>query len=311
MPDPDQSRTQSLRRDARRALKEIDRSAAMTDLARRVRHLLPGDPGFGDPLSTAGSSSAQSVARLMQQYLAEDRPASREWALGALQVWQSGLERVGRGQGAREVTIVFTDLVGFSSWALVAGDEETLTLLRTVASVLEPRIAAHGGTVVKRTGDGVMAVFDDPASAFEALIEGREQLAAIEVAGFRPVLRVGIHTGTPRQLGGDWLGVDVNVAARLMQHSGAGNIGISGPALAEIPPERLAELGLVARTTRRILPENMAGVPHELETYVVGVPPHSGKSGLLGWLPSKALAGSDDQRDGEHAEHGTGDRERS
>jgi adenylate cyclase len=290
MDELDQPRTESLRRDLKRALAEIDRSTTMTQIARRVRHLLPGDPGFGDPLSTAGSSSAQSVARLLQQYLAEDRPASREWALGALQVWQSGLERVGRGQGDDEVTIVFTDLVGFSSWALVAGDEDTLTLLRAVASVLEPRLAAHGGRVVKRTGDGLMAVFGDPPAAFEAIIEGREQLDQVEVAGFKPVLRVGIHAGTPRELGGDWLGVDVNVAARLMQHAGAGNIGISGPTLAEIPKERLEELGLVARTTRRILPENMAGVPHDLKTYVVSPPPAVSRSGLLGWLPGAQTA---------------------
>ncbi len=280
----DRPRTESLRRDLRRLFKEIDRSEAMVRVARTVRHRLPGDPGFGDPLSTAGTSGPQSVARLVQQVIADDKPASREWALGALQVWQSGLERVGRGQGEEEVTIVFTDLVGFSSWALVAGDAETLTLLRAVAAELEPKIVARGGRVVKRTGDGLMAVFPDAPSAFEAIVEGRGALAEIEVGGFRPVLRVGIHTGTPRQLGGDWLGVDVNVAARLMQHSGAGNIGISGPALAQIPDERLGELGLVARTTRRILPENMAGVPHELETYVVGEPvPHS--RGLLGWLP--------------------------
>lgn len=274
-----------LRAEAARRLREFDRNDAMVRIARRVRHRLPGDPGFGDPLSTAGSSSAQSVARLLDRYLDTERPASREWALGALQVWQSGLERVGRGQGDREVTIVFTDLVGFSSWALVAGDEETLTLLRSVAAVLEPRISAHHGQVVKRTGDGLMAVFATPADAFEAVIEGREQLTEVQIEGFSPVLRVGIHTGTPRQIGGDWLGVDVNVAARLMQHSGAGNIGISGPALEEIPHERLEELGLVARTTRRILPENMAGVPHDLATYVVGPPPSSVKSGLLGWLP--------------------------
>jgi adenylate cyclase len=283
----DRPRVQSLRHDLRRLANGIDRSQAMVQVARKVRHRLPGDPGFGDPLSTAGTSGPQSVARLLQQYLAEDRPASREWALGALQVWQSGLERVGRGQGEDEVTIVFTDLVGFSSWALVAGDEETLQLLRSVASALEPRVAARGGRVVKRTGDGLMAVFPDAPSAFEAVIEGREALEQIEVAGFRPVLRVGIHTGTPRQLGGDWLGVDVNVAARLMQHSGAGNIGISGPALEQIPDERLDELGLVARTTRRILPENMAGVPHELQTFVVGEPvAHS--RGLLSWLPGQS-----------------------
>jgi len=266
-------------------LREIDRSDAMVRIARSVRHRLPGDPGFGDPLSTAGSSSAQSVARLLDKYLDTERPASREWALGALQVWQSGLERIGKGQGDRDVTIMFTDLVGFSSWALVAGDEDTLTLLRTVAAALEPRVTAHDGQVVKRTGDGLMAIFATPADAFEAIVEGRTELAEVEIEGFRPVLRVGIHTGTPRQLGDDWLGVDVNVAARLMQNAGAGNIGISGPALAEIPHERLEELGLVARTTRRILPENMAGVPHDLPTYVVGPPPSDIRSGLLGWLP--------------------------
>src|SRR5690606_25656565 len=157
-------------------------------------------------------------------------------------------ERVGRGQGDEEVTIVFTDLVGFSSWALVAGDEETLTLLRAVAAALEPKLAARGGRVVKRTGDGLMAVFSDSPPALEWIGDGRDALSEVEVGGFRPVLRVGIHTGTPRELGGDWLGVDVNVAARLMQHSGAGNIGISGPALGQIPDERLEELGLVART---------------------------------------------------------------
>ena len=279
------TRSESLRRDLRRFAQGVDRSQAMVSIARRVRHMLPGDPGFGDPLLTAGTSGPQSVARLVQQHLADDRPASREWALGALQVWQSGLERVGRGQGEEEVTIVFTDLVGFSSWALVAGDEETLSLLRAVASALEPRIAAHGGKVVKRTGDGLMAVFPDAPQAFEAIVEGREALAEVEVAGFRPLLRVGIHTGTPRQLGGDWLGVDVNVAARLMQHAGAGNIGISGPALEQIPGERLEELGLVARTTRRILPQNMAGVPDALPTYVVGPPLPVSRGGLLGWLP--------------------------
>ena len=51
----------------------------------------------------------------------------------ALQVWQSIAENAGRERGEREVTIVFTDLVGFSSWALRAGDEAALELLRRTA----------------------------------------------------------------------------------------------------------------------------------------------------------------------------------
>lgn len=271
-----------------RRLREIDRSRAMIALARRARHMLPGDPGFGDPLSTAGSNSAQSVARLLQPVLDEQRPASREWALAGLQVWQSALERLGRGQGEHPVTIMFTDLVGFSSWTLVAGDDVMLDLLRAVAAAAEPKLTERGGTIVKRTGDGVMAVFPDPQSAFEAAIEARAALAGVEADGYRPILRIGIHEGTPREIGGDWLGVDVNIAARLMENAGAGNIAISGPTLARLPVERLDELGLVARTTRRILPERMAGVPDDLETFVVTEPPPGVRQGLLGWLPRRA-----------------------
>jgi adenylate cyclase len=39
----------------------------------------------------------------------------------------------------------------------------------------------------------------------------------IEVAGHRPRLRSGIHAGKPRKLGGDYLGVDVNIAARVVE----------------------------------------------------------------------------------------------
>jgi class 3 adenylate cyclase len=57
-------------------------------------------------------------------------------------VWQTLAERVNGHPTNREVTIVFTDLVGFSSWALRAGDDTTLGLLRQVAQVVEPPLLA-------------------------------------------------------------------------------------------------------------------------------------------------------------------------
>jgi adenylate cyclase len=93
---------------------------------------------------------------------------SREVGLTALQLWQATLSHTGRGRGEREVTILFTDLVGFSSWALGAGDDDALPLLRRVATALEPPVAAHRGKVVKRLGDGVMAVFPTPQTAWKA-----------------------------------------------------------------------------------------------------------------------------------------------
>jgi len=45
---------------------------------------------------------------------------------------------------------LFTDLVGFSEWALRAGDDAMLRLLRWVAQVVEPPLLEAGGQVVKR-----------------------------------------------------------------------------------------------------------------------------------------------------------------
>ena len=54
-----------------------------------------------------------------------------------------------------------------------AGDDATLKLLRRVAQVVEPPLLEAGGHIVKRMGDGTMAVFADPATAVRAAIAAR------------------------------------------------------------------------------------------------------------------------------------------
>ena len=61
----------------------------------------------------------------------------------------------------------------------------------------------------------MMAVFKRRGAAIEAIIEGRERLAEIEVDGYVPRIRAGIHVGRPRKVGKDYFGVDVNIAARV------------------------------------------------------------------------------------------------
>ena len=114
-------------------IRAVNRRPAVVDVIRRVRRVLPGDPTFGDPLSMAGPGSALAVARVADRFLDDEPGATREFGLGALQIWQAVLERTGRGHGERDVTIVFTDIVGFSTWSLGAGDADTLTLLRKVS----------------------------------------------------------------------------------------------------------------------------------------------------------------------------------
>lgn len=250
-------------------VRDADRQPQLVDAVRRIRRSLPGDPAFGDPLSTTGPGGARAAARMIDTG-STGSGASREVSMAALQVLQAVLEKTWGTPANGEVTIVFTDLVGFSSWSLQVGDGATLSLLREVAATIEPPMIARGGQVVKRLGDGLMVVFDHPDRAVEAVFAARAALATLDHAGYRPRMRVGLHTGAPQPIGADWFGVDVNVAARMMELGGNGNVVVSGNTHDAIGEERLAELGLVARRYRRgLLAAPQRGVPEDLRVYVL------------------------------------------
>lgn len=249
-------------------LRKGNHSPEVIALIRRARRALPGDPEFGDPLSTAGDGGPRAAARAADRLLRDRAAASREVSLGALQVWQALTEMVSRRPRDSQMTLVFTDLVGFSPWSLQAGDDATLTLLRRVAQAIEPPMLAAGGRIVKRMGDGTMAVFGDPLVAVTAMLAAREALAAVDVDGYTPRMRVGIHTGHPQQLGSDWLGVDVNIAARVMERATRGGVMVSGSTLDLIDRADLAELGVtVKRARRQVFGGKTTGVPPELAMY--------------------------------------------
>ena len=248
-------------------LKDTNHSPAVISFLRRARRALPGDPDFGDPLSVAGVGAPSAAARAADRLL-EREAASREVSLGALQVWQALTERVSGKPANREVTLVFTDLVGFSSWSLSAGDDATLKLLRRVSQAVEPPLLEAGGHIVKRMGDGIMAVFAEPVTAVRAAIAAREAVKAVEVDGFTPRMRVGVHTGRPQRIGSDWLGVDVNIAARVMERATRGELVVSAPTLEQISDEDFETLGVTAKRLRKqVFTAKQDGVPADLTMY--------------------------------------------
>lgn len=248
-------------------LRGKNQSPKMVELIRRARRALPGDPDFGDPLSTAGDGGPRAAARAAERLLGGDG-ASRQFSLGALQVWQALTEAVSRRPANPEVTLVFTDLVGFSSWSLQAGDDATLTLLRRVARAVEPPLLDAGGHIVKRMGDGIMAVFTDPLVAVKAALGAREAMKSVDVDGYQPRMRVGIHTGRPQRLAADWLGVDVNIAARVMERATRGGIMVSGTTLDELAQSDLDALGVAAKRVHRpVFAGKTPGLPPELAIY--------------------------------------------
>ena len=227
--------------------------------AKLARELLPGDSGYGDPLSTAGSNPSQQLGRRLSAISAERPSVLGEIGLSALQVWES-ISSQGADQGELEMAILFTDLVNFSDWSLKAGDTVAVELLREVGAAIEPAVAAHRGVVVKRLGDGLMAVFDDPQDAVEAALEACGAIAQIEVEGYEPQMRAGVHMGKPRRLGDDYFGTDVNIAARVADAASGNEVLVS-----DVVCERLDEERLKLKKRRF----KAKGAPKELTVYAV------------------------------------------
>jgi adenylate cyclase len=241
---------------ARTALMRVDSQPALLEAVRRLRRRLPGDERFGDPLSTAGAGPVEVLARGVSTLSRERESVAQEIGMAGLQVWQSLSEAAGRGCGEQPLALMFTDLVGFSSWALQAGDATALELLREVGRVVEAAVHFNQGRIVKRLGDGLMATFVDADSAVEAALMAQEGLEQVEVDGYRPRMRAGVHVGRPRVLGGDYLGVDVNVAARVGDAATAGEVIVSDTAASQLD-RNLFELG-----RSKLL--RAEGVPREL-----------------------------------------------
>jgi class 3 adenylate cyclase len=79
---------------------------------------------------------------------------------------------------------------------------------------------------------------------------------------------VGIHTGRPQRIGSDWLGVDVNIAARVMERATKGELVVSSPTLERISDEDLESLGVTAKRLRRqVFTAKQDGVPADLTMY--------------------------------------------
>ena len=130
----------------------------------------------------------------------------------------------------RLTTILSADVAGYSR---LTGLDEEGTHLRLAAlhrELLEPAIAAHGGTLIKKTGDGLLAEF---ASVVEAMRYATkvQQGTARHNAGLPPdrhiLFRIGVNLGDVIVENGDLFGDGVNVAVRLEGLAEPGGIVVS------------------------------------------------------------------------------------
>lgn len=104
----------------------------------------------------------------------------------------------------REITVVFTDLRGFTAFSETAEPEEVMGVLREYHATLGRIVMAHEGTVEHFSGDGVMILFNDPMPLSEP------ELAAVRMALDMRLEVAGLAAGW-RKRGHD-LGFGVGIA---------------------------------------------------------------------------------------------------
>jgi adenylate cyclase len=121
-----------------------------------------------------------------------------------------------RALPAARLTVVFSDLEGFTSYTSTHGDVEASALLSDHYEAVDAIVRGRGGSVLKTIGDGHMLSFGESRAAVLAGVELGEL-----TAGPLPV-RVGGHRGEVLQAQHDLFGHVVNVAARITDIAAGG-----------------------------------------------------------------------------------------
>jgi class 3 adenylate cyclase len=119
--------------------------------------------------------------------------------------------------------VLFTDLVDSTARSAQAGDVAWLATLESHDRICREVVDGCAGRIVKSTGDGLLAIFDTPSQAVRAAGDVVTKLGSIDLG-----VRAGVHAGELEvREDGDISGAAVNIAARVEQAAGLGEVYVS------------------------------------------------------------------------------------
>ena len=119
-------------------------------------------------------------------------------------------------------TILFTDIVGSTEQAAELGDRRWRGVLDATDELAARQLGRYGGTLVKTTGDGLLATFDGPARGIRCALALRDELRGLGME-----VRSGLHTGEIERRGDDVGGMAVHIAARVQAEARPGEVWVT------------------------------------------------------------------------------------
>ena len=143
-----------------------------------------------------------------------------------------------------EVTVLFTDLCGFTQFSQTVDAHDLVNLLDDIFSTFDTLAAAHGVEKIKTIGDAYMAVAGLPEPRADHADAVASMALGIQVAfeklmqrrGMTMGVRIGIHSGPvvagvigQHKFTYDLWGDTVNIASRMESHGEPGKIHVSQP----------------------------------------------------------------------------------
>ena len=127
-------------------------------------------------------------------------------------------------------TILFTDIVSFTEITQRIGDKEAQKLLKFHNKIVRDALKIYGGKEIKHTGDGIMAYFTSASNSINCAGYIQKRLNKEKINDFyedRILLSIGINAGEPIVENEDLFGTSVQIAARVCEYAGKGEVLIT------------------------------------------------------------------------------------
>ncbi|RSS83579.1 adenylate/guanylate cyclase domain-containing protein [Streptomyces sp. WAC06614] len=169
------------------------------------------------------------------------------------------------GGERRFVTVMFSDLRGFTSWAETRPPDLVIEVLNRYLGAMSDVILDHGGTLVSYLGDGIMAVFGAPleqSDHAESAARAARAMVMTALSGFNAWL-------SDRGVGGPFrMGIGLNSgpvmsgtvgSERRLEYAAVGDTTNTASRLEQLTKE-LGHSILLADSTRRLLPDDVYGL---------------------------------------------------